>query len=101
MRNTSSGAVFRLHDAVVPGLFARHLFHRDHATGALGIEHIRHAADGARDGVQAQNGIAQRHQERLFAGEVFAAQDGVAQALLQPLARVEEVRLRALRNRAP
>ena len=49
-----------------------------------------------RNGVQPENGIAQRHQERLLAGEVLAAQNGVAQAPLQALARVKEVGLQRL-----
>ena len=46
--------------------------------------------------MQSQDRIAQRHQERLLAREIFAAEDGVAQSLLQPLAGIEEVRLERL-----
>ena len=85
-----------LHDSVVRRLFGRHFFHGDHATGALGIEDVGHPADGTRDGVQAQDGIAQGHQERLFAGEVFGAENGIAQAALQSLAGVKEIGLERL-----
>jgi len=51
---------------------------------------------GARERVQAENGIAQRDQEGRFAREILAAQDGVAEAFLYTLAGVEEIGLEAL-----
>ena len=42
--------------------------------------------------MQTQNGIAQRHDKRPLAGETLAAQNGVAEPLLDPLAGVVEVR---------
>ena len=84
----------RLHDAVVRGLLARHFLHRDHATGARRASKTSAMRLTARDTrVQPEDRIAQRHQERLLAGEVLGAQHGVAQALLHALAGVEEVGL--------
>ena len=48
-----------------------------------------------------ENGIAQRHQERLFAGEVLGAENGVAQPALQSLAGVKEVGLQRLELQFP
>src|SRR5690242_19858735 len=64
---------FDLQDPVVRRLVRRHLSLVDEPAGSLGNETIRHAATRARDGVEPGDLYAQRHQKRLFAGEVFGA----------------------------
>ena len=88
-----AGAVLRLHDAVMPGLLARHFLHRDHATGApeSNTSAIRLTARETAFSPRMESPSATRNGSS--PAKFSRAQYGVAQPLLQALAGVEEVGL--------
>src|SRR5438105_655732 len=89
-------AVLYLDDAIVNRLLRRNFFHRNHASRMLRFEYLGHVQNSFRLRVQAQDGIAQRDNERLLARETFAAQDRVAEPVLRALPRIAEMRLIAV-----
>ena len=90
------GGGTRPRDAVVRHLRTRHLFERDDRTGTCPLEGRDHPLHDVARRMQPDDRVAESHHERVRSDERAGAEHGVSKAPQLPLARVEELGVRAL-----